>query len=104
MENKNQKQLLTRRTFLNRTAVAAGAASLSFPFIGRVLGANDRINVACVGVGGKGDSASTNVFSIGGNIVGLCDIDSNTLNGKDKSFKGRAEKENRTYDAKLFRD
>ena len=33
-----------------KTTLAAGAATLSFPFVGNVLGANDRINVACIGV------------------------------------------------------
>src|SRR5438552_8372325 len=50
---------LTRRQFLSRTALTAGAVTLSFPYVGRVLGANDRINVACIGVGGKGDSDSS---------------------------------------------
>jgi hypothetical protein len=104
MENKQKKNVLDRRTFLTRTSLAAGAATLSFPFIGNVLGANDRISVACVGVGGKGDSDSSHAFTAGGDIVAICDIDSNTLNGKDKSLKGMAEKGSRTYDAKLYRD
>ena len=74
MENKQPKDLLNRRTFLGRTAVVAGAASLSFPFVGRnVLGANDRINVACVGVGGKGESDSSHAFTAGGDIIAICD-------------------------------
>ena len=40
----------------------------------------------------------------GGNIVGICDVDANTLNGKDKSFKEMAEKASRTYDAKKYKD
>jgi hypothetical protein len=101
---KTKKNVLNRRSFLQRTALVAGAASLPFPYIGNVLGANDRINVACIGVGGKGDSDSTHAFTAGGNIVAICDIDANTLNSKDKSFKTRAEKESRTYDGKLYRD
>ena len=54
--------------------------------------------------GGKGDSDSSSAFGLGGNIVALCDIDTNTLNGKNKSLKDRAAKENRTYDAKVYRD
>ena len=42
---------LSRRQFLTRTT-AAGAAILAFPYVGQVLGANDKINVACIGVGG----------------------------------------------------
>jgi predicted dehydrogenase len=103
MEN-TQKSTINRRTFLRRSALVAGAASLPFPFVGNVLGANDRINVACIGVGGKGDSDSTHAYRVGGNIVGICDVDANTLNGKHKSFKTMAEKDSRTYDGKMYKD
>ena len=92
-----------RRQFLKSTSLIAGAA-ISAPYLLRSQGANERINVACIGVGGKGDSDSTHAFGVGGNIVAICDIDSNTLDGKNKQFKDRATKENRTYDAKLYRD
>lgn len=94
----------TRRDFLKSTSLLAGAAAISAPYFLRAQGANERINIACIGVGGKGDSDSSSAFGLGGNIVALCDIDSNTLNGKNKTLKDRATKENRTYDAKLFRD
>src|SRR3989441_9173081 len=77
---------LTRRQFLSRTTLAAGAVTLSFPYVGRVLGANDRINVACIGVGGKGDSDSSAASGCGGNIVAICDVDQNTLDKKAKQF------------------
>jgi len=76
----------TRRQFLRRTALAAGVASLSFPYVGRVLGANDRINVACIGVGGKGDSDSSDAASCGGNIVAICDVDEGNRASKAKQF------------------
>jgi hypothetical protein len=104
METKQPKSLLDRRAFLRRTTLAAGAASLPFPYIGHVLGANERLNVACIGVGGKGDSDSSHAFSAGGNIVGICDVDGNSLAAKEKTFKTMAEKEQRTYDAKQFKD
>jgi hypothetical protein len=93
-----------RRNFIKSTSLLAGAAAISAPYFLRAQGSNARINIACIGVGGKGDSDSSSAFGLGGNIVALCDIDSNTLNGKDKSLKDRAAKENRTYDAKLYRD
>lgn len=66
---------LTRRAFLQRgTAVA-----LAFPMVSRfrVLGANGRLNIAAVGVGGKG---ATDVTKVGGeHIVGLCDVDAGRL-------------------------
>jgi predicted dehydrogenase len=76
----------TRRQFLSRTALAAGVVTCGFPYVGRVLGANDRINVACIGVGGKGDSDSSDAAGCGGNIVAICDADANQLAGKAKQF------------------
>lgn len=76
----------SRRQFLKRTSVAAGTAALAFPFVGNVLGANERINVACIGVGGKGDSDSSDAANCGGNIVGLADVDKNTLDKKGQQF------------------
>src|SRR5438105_13367563 len=93
-----------RRNFIKSTSVLAGAAAVSAPYFLRAQSANERINIACIGVGGKGDSDSSSAFGLGGNIVALCDIDSKTLNGKNKSLKDHAAKENRTYDAKLYRD
>src|ERR1700739_786918 len=89
-QNKNTTNpimsILSRREFLKRTSVAGGAAALSFPFVGRVLGANDRINVACVGAGGKGDSDSSDAAGCGANIVALCDVDQTTLDKKGQQF------------------
>jgi hypothetical protein len=77
---------LSRRQFLARTSLAAGAAAMYFPYVGKVLGANDRINVACIGVKGKGDSDSADAALNGANIVGLCDVDKNNLEYKVKQF------------------
>lgn len=77
---------LTRRQFLSRTSAAVGTVTLAFPFVGRVLGANERINIACIGVGGKGDSDSSDAARCGGNIVAICDVDRNTLAKKANQF------------------
>ncbi len=77
----------TRRQFLGRTTLAAGAATLAFPYVGRVLGANERINVACIGVGNKGDSDSSDANHCGGNIVAICDVDKRTLARKARQFE-----------------
>ncbi len=65
---------VTRRSFIKSTA-RAGVA-LGFPFVSarNVLGANSRLNIAGVGVGGKGWVDITSCDSE--NIVGLCDVDS----------------------------
>jgi hypothetical protein len=82
----------SRRQFLRTAAVAT--AAMSFPYIGRVRGANDRINVACIGVGGKGNSDTDEAARCGGNLVALCDVDKTTLDKKAQKFP----------EAKLFRD
>jgi hypothetical protein len=64
----------------------AMAAAAAFPYVGNVLGANDKINVACIGVGGKGDSDTDDSARCGGNIVGLCDVDQGTLDKKGAKF------------------
>lgn len=77
---------ISRRKFISRTSLAVGATALSFPYVGNVLGANDRINVACIGCGGKGDSDTNAAKNCGGNIIALCDVDEKTLNKKTKQF------------------
>ena len=77
----------SRRDFIRRSALAAGTAAIYFPYVGRVLGANDRINVACIGVGGKGDSDSSDAARNGANMIALCDVDQTTLDKKAIQFE-----------------
>jgi predicted dehydrogenase len=75
-----------RRDFLKQT----GLAGLGFWAAGGIALAdskspNEKINIACVGVGGKG-SSDTDQAAQFGNIVALCDIDDNQLNAKAKRF------------------
>lgn len=46
---------------------------------------NDKLNFACVGVGGKGSSDTDHVGQLG-NIVALCDVDDNSLAKKAEKF------------------
>src|SRR5271170_3858969 len=72
MDEKNE---ISRRSFITRTAVAGAA----FTIVPRhVLGRgftppSDMLNVACVGVGGMGRSNLINLATQ--NIVALCDVD-----------------------------
>jgi len=77
---------LSRREFVKRTSLTTGTAIFSFPFVGKVLGANDRVNIACIGVGGKGESDSSEAARCGGNIVAMCDVDNTALDKKAKQF------------------
>src|SRR5262245_47587468 len=64
---------MTRRRFVQHSAALAGA--LSFPFVSarNVLGANNRLNIAGIGAGGKGAVDISSCESE--NIVALCDVD-----------------------------
>ncbi|HKS36376.1 MAG TPA: Gfo/Idh/MocA family oxidoreductase [Verrucomicrobiae bacterium] len=97
---------LTRREFMKRTAFAAGA--LSFPFVAprNVLGANGKLNIAGIGVGGKGASDVANVDNE--NIYALCDVDEINASGcfqkypqakRFKDFRVMLEKEGGHIDA-----
>jgi predicted dehydrogenase len=75
-----------RRQFIQQTSLAgigfwvAGGITL-----GASKAANEKLNIAGIGVGGKG---SSDIDQAGnhGNVVAICDIDENTLNGKAKKF------------------
>jgi predicted dehydrogenase len=76
----------SRRNFLKQTA----ATGLGFWVAGGLLApvsrsANEKLNIACIGVGGKGSSDTDQAGNFG-NIVALCDIDDNHLNGKAQKF------------------
>ena len=77
---------ITRRSFLRRSSTAATAAAVAFPFFSarNVLGANSKLNIVCVGVGGKGSVDTAGVASE--NLVGLCDVDSQRLAAAAKKY------------------
>lgn len=65
--------LSNRRHFLKTTAVAAGALAFGVPTLLRAANLNSKLNIASIGVMGKGQS-DTNHCS-GENIIALCDVD-----------------------------
>ena len=73
---------LHRRQFL-RDASAASAGFLILGRDGRALGRspNQRVAIACIGVGGKGGSDTEHAAQCG-QVVALCDIDDNRLKQK----------------------
>jgi predicted dehydrogenase len=78
------------------TTLAAGAA-MYVP--SRAWGANERLNVACIGVGGKGRGEVLDSAAAGANIVGLCDVDEDRIRrGSDRSILKQFP------EAKFYRD
>jgi predicted dehydrogenase len=75
-----------RRQFLKETA----AAGIGFWVAGGVAlnesrAANEEVSIACIGVGGKGDSDSSDAGKYG-KIVAICDVDDDFLAKKAKEF------------------
>ncbi|HAB17857.1 MAG TPA: Gfo/Idh/MocA family oxidoreductase [Verrucomicrobiota bacterium] len=77
-------RIYTRRHFLGSTASAAFAFTL---LPSRVWGANERLRIAGIGVGGKG-SGDIDQAAAHGDVVALCDCDDNSLQSKLKKFPG----------------
>jgi predicted dehydrogenase len=90
MEGKYSKRV-TRRQF-NRKLVGAGAAALAAPAFLRGQNLNSKLNIAVIGAGGRGAADTDEVKSE--NIVALCDVNANAVDGAGRRFP----------DAKKFRD
>jgi hypothetical protein len=65
---------IDRRQFIKTSSLAAGALAFGVPTLLRGQNLNSKLNIACVGVGGKGRSDTD--ACAGENIVALCDVDS----------------------------
>ncbi len=75
-----------RRQFLETAALAgAGFWAAGGLEAKPSSAASEKLNIACIGVGGKG-SSDTDHAGNHGEVVALCDIDENHLNGKAKKF------------------
>lgn len=69
----------TRRDFLKHSVVAGASTAFTAASWSRVYGANDKLNIASVGPGGKGWSDLIETAkSPHVNVVALCDIDEST--------------------------
>ncbi len=100
---------VTRRSFLRDTAASAFAFSV---LPSRVWGANERVNLACIGIGGKGAGEVADLSAAGANIVALCDVDDKrrVRGGQDarvlhpkatfyRDFREMLDREDKTIDA-----
>src|ERR1700678_1818230 len=65
---------IDRREFIKTSSLAAGALVFGAPAFLRGQNLNSKLNIACVGIGGKGRSDTDACADA--NIVALCDVDS----------------------------
>ena len=66
---------LNRRSFLKSSALFAGATLIS-PYLLSCQNPNSKLNIAVIGVGGRG-KANYNPVLETENIVAMCDVDDN---------------------------
>src|SRR5436190_11796704 len=78
-------QRSNRREFIKQTTAIGVGAWVAGTLPAESKAANEKLNIACIGVGGKG-SSDTDHAGIVGNIVALCDIDDHRLDEKAKKF------------------
>jgi predicted dehydrogenase len=83
-----------RRQFVKTGALAAGALAFGAPAIVRGQHLNSKLNIACIGVTGKGRTDTD--ACAGENIVALCDVDTSSDVYKTQTAK--------YPNAKLFKD
>jgi predicted dehydrogenase len=65
---------ISRRKFLRRSTTVSAGLALAGPTASTVLGANERLNVALIGCGGRGSYVIRGIAAADGRIVCLCDL------------------------------
>ncbi len=81
-KDRKQRHSMSRRSFLRSSALVgasavAGAATVGFPAIVRGQNLNEKLNLALIGIGGRGTGNWNGVHSE--NIVAVCDVNGKTL-------------------------
>ncbi|MBZ2183118.1 MAG: Gfo/Idh/MocA family oxidoreductase [Bryobacter sp.] len=85
-------EFLNRRSFLVSTGALSASSAFAAKPSGRVLGANDRINVAVIGAGGRGFYVAREFNKAGkaeanAQIVGVCDVYQKRVNRGKEAFQ-----------------
>ncbi len=100
---------ISRRSFVRQTSGAlAGISTLSALNPQRVLGANNKINLGCIGVGGGASRNDGNggmgendmsifIRTERANVVGICDLDSHNVERSAERAEEMQDKAPKTY-------
>jgi predicted dehydrogenase len=95
---------LTRRQFIAMAAggasvlwASSGCMSLGQPRRARILAPDQTLNLACVGVGGRGAGNLDGILKTGERIVALCDVDADSLEKAAEIVRAGNNKKVRLY-------
>src|SRR5262249_13255965 len=83
-EHSMTRSSITRRTF-HKAALAAGVSALAAPRFLRARNANDKLNIAMIGCGGRGAANMKAVSSE--NIAVLCDVNEKAIDAAAATHK-----------------
>ena len=98
------KRQTNRRDFLKQSALAgAGFWAAGGVMLNARESANDKVNIACIGIGGKGSSDCDQAAGQA-NIVAVCDIDDSFLDNKLNSLTKKHPKVKRYNDYRKMLD
>lgn len=75
----------SRRDFIRTSALTGMGVWVATSSWAQDKSPNEKVNFACIGVGGKGDSDTADAARLG-NLVAICDVDSNTLNKAGEKY------------------
>src|SRR5258705_12226808 len=100
----NRRQFLKTSALIGASAWAVGRGAWADEAAAPAASSspNEKLNIACIGIGGKGESDSTHAAKYG-NIVAICDIDDQRLDKKASEKGGAFAKSERFNDyRKMF--
>ncbi len=94
---------LKRRTFIRNTSATAIGGIIAAPLVLNTRlfaadSANNKLNIACIGLGGQMQGLMKGATELNHNIVALCDVDSNRIAESRKNLGAAGEK------AKAYKD
>ena len=85
-QRKSLSGAVSRRRFLQTSALAAGAVTFGVPTLLRAANLNSKLNIASIGAMGKGESDTDHCSSE--NIVALCDVDASRCAKQREKYPG----------------
>ncbi|MBW7891727.1 MAG: Gfo/Idh/MocA family oxidoreductase [Chitinophagaceae bacterium] len=91
--------MMKRRKFLQYSLSGVAAANMPFMMSASVLGANDRLRIGVIGVGGMGQNHVQEYNALHNvEVAAICDVDENRISEVvQKHFVGKGLKKPRTY-------
>src|ERR1051326_8027644 len=85
-ESDFMQRTISRRKVIQSSATGLGLAMLSrWTRAARPIGANEKLKIAMIGVGGQGGGNLQRILSLGENVVAVCEVDGQRLQNASKS-------------------